>query len=262
MNNDSPLKALVVVTLTALVCSLLVTVTVVKLQPIQHAYQDIERNRFLVGISGLTDDAAALSDRDVISLYQALDARIVNLDVGALDEDYNPDTFDPWNAAADPTLSVAIPAHLDIAKLSRRSRLITIYLVKNNDDLNRIILPIHGQGMWSRLYGFIALKADLNTIEDVTFYAQAETAGIGDQILRPEWQSLWRGRKLYDEAGVVRFEISRTRVDPSSPQADFHVDAISGATVTTDAVSSSVSYWFGPHGFGPFLASYRRPEYR
>ena len=257
MTDNSPIKAIVVVTVTALLCSILVTVAAVTLQPIQRAYQDLERNRNLVAISGLTDDAAKLSDREVINVFQSLDARIVNLDTGTFDDTYNPSTFDTWKAAADPAFSIAIPTDQDSAKLSRRSRFVKVYLVTEGNNLSRMILPIYGQGMWSTLYGFIALEPDLNTIADITFYEQAETAGIGDQILREDWQARWLGRKLYDEAGTLRFVMSKTSVDPSSLAAAYHVDAISGATVTTDAVSSLVRYWFGPHGFAPFLQSYR-----
>ena len=98
MNNESPIKALIVVIATALVCSILVTVAAVTLQPIQRAYQDLERNRYLVGISGLTDGMEELSDRDIVSRFQALEARIVDLDRGDYDQRYNPATFDTWQA--------------------------------------------------------------------------------------------------------------------------------------------------------------------
>lgn len=257
MNNDSPIKAVIVVAATALLCSILVTLAAVTLQPIQRAYQDLERNRFLVGISGLTDGVAELPDRDVVSLFQRFEARIVNLDTGTFDNTYNPDTFDTGKAAADPVLSIAIPAELDGAKLSRRSRLVTVFLVNDGDKLQRMMLPIYGQGMWSTIYGYIALEADLNTIADITFYEQAETAGMGDKILRPDWLAGWRGRKLYDETGSLRFRIGGGAVDPASPAARYHVDGITGATVTVDAVMRMVVYWFGPHGFAPFLEFYR-----
>ena len=262
MNNESPIKALIVVIATALVCSILVTVAAVTLQPIQRAYQDLERNRYLVGISGLTDGVEELSDRDIVSRFQALEARIVDLDRGDYDQRYNPATFDTWQADDDAQLSIAIPAAADLAKLSRRSRLVTVYLVKDNGDLKRMILPIYGQGMWSTLYGFIALEADLNTIADITFYEQAETPGIGDQILRPDWQARWQGRKLYDEAGTLRFRIGGGTADPTTLEAVYQVDALTGATVTVDAVANMVRYWFGPHGFAPFLESIRVDESR
>lgn len=262
MNNDSPVRALIVVISTALVCSIMVTVAVVTLQPIQQAYQDLERNRYLVGISGLTDGVEELSDREVVSRFQALDARIVDLDRGDYDERYNPATFDTWQAAADAEFSIAIPAAADLAKLSRRSRLVTVYLVNENADLKRMLLPIYGEGMWSTVYGFIALEADLNTIADITFYKHGETAGIGDRILNPEWQASWRGRKLYDEAGILRFGVRGGTPGSTTLDAIHEIDALTGATVTVDAVANLVSYWFGPHGFAPFLESVRKEESR
>ncbi|MBT8062890.1 MAG: Na(+)-translocating NADH-quinone reductase subunit C, partial [Gammaproteobacteria bacterium] len=163
MNNESPLKAVIVVTTTAFLCSVVVTVAAVMLQPMQRAYEDLERNRAVVAISGLTDRAAELSDREIVTLFQELEARIVDLESGAFDERYNPGTFDTWKSAGDPALSTAIPAKQDLAKLNRRSRLVTVYLVKDANNLKRMLLPIYGQGMWSTLYGFLALEPDLNT---------------------------------------------------------------------------------------------------
>ena len=257
MNNDSTLKALLVVGLTALICSVVVTTTAVTLKPIQRAYQDLERNRVLVGVAGLADSAATLSDRQVVSLFQELDARVVSLDTGTYDDSVSPDDVGGPAAATDPEASVAIPPERDVATLGRRARRVVIYVVPRAGGIERMILPVYGQGMWSTLYGFIALDADLNTIAGITFYEQAETAGIGDQILRADWQARWVGQKLYDAEGTLRFRVSNQTVDPRSPEADYHVDAISGATVTTDAVSNLVTYWLGEHGFQPFIDSLR-----
>jgi Na+-transporting NADH:ubiquinone oxidoreductase subunit C len=256
MDNESPLKALIVVTATALVCSILVTVTAVTLQPIQRAYQDLERNRYIVQISGLVESADELSDRKLISVFQDLDARIVDLDRGIFDDTFNPDTFDTRKAPANPEFSVTIPAAQDVAGLGQRSRLVTVYLVRDGADLQRIIVPVYGRGMWSTLHGFLALESDLNTIADMTFYEQGETAGIGDRILRPDWQARWRGRKLYDEQNTLRFRIASGSVNPESPAAAYEVDALTGATVTAEGVTNLVRYWFGPHGFAKFLENF------
>ena len=257
MNNDSTLKALLVVVLTALTCSVVVTTTAVTLKPIQRAYQDLERNRVLVGIAGLAEQATTLPDRQVVSLFQELEARVVDLDAGTFDDNISADDLDSLAAASDPERSVAIPPNQDVASLGRRARRVAIYVVPRADGIERMVLPVYGQGMWSTLYGFIALDSDLNTIAGITFYEQAETAGIGDQILRADWQARWVGRKLYDAGGTLRFRVSNQTVDPQSPEADYHVDAISGATVTTDAVSNLVTYWLGEHGFQPFIDSLR-----
>ena len=129
MNNDSPLKAILVVLCTAFVCSLLVTMAAVKLKPIQQAYQDLERNRYIIGISGLAEDGADLSDAQVVDLFQALDVRLVDLDAGRYDDSLNPLTFDQRQAASGEATSTAIPANLDSASLGRRSRYATVFAV-------------------------------------------------------------------------------------------------------------------------------------
>lgn len=253
MDNESPVKALLVVGATALVCSILVTVAAVTLQPIQRAYQDLERIRYIVGISSPEQALEEMSELEIIIAFQSLDTRIVDLDRGTFDDSVDSSTFNARDAAADPQYSVAIPDNQDMANLGRRSRLVTVYLNRDGDQLRRIILPVYGQGMWSTIYGYLAIESDLNTIADLTFYEQAETPGIGDVILRPDWQAQWRGRKLYDELGAFRFNISRDTVDPASAQAAYHVDGIAGATVTLNGVMNLMRYWFGPHGFAPFL---------
>jgi len=260
VNNDSPIKAILVVLGTAFVCSLLVTMAAVNLKPIQQAYQDLERNRYIIGISGLAENGAELSDADVVDLFQSLDARLVDLDAGRYDERFNPLTFDQRQALLDPETSTSIPSDLDAASLSRRSRYVTAFVVGDPQRPERIILPIRGQGMWSTIYGYLGLESDLNTIAAITFYEQGETAGIGDQILRPDWQARWQGRKLFDDAGVMAFRVAAGAVAPSAPAAAYQVDAIAGATVTTNAVTATVQYWFGSHGYAPFLSNLQAGE--
>jgi Na+-transporting NADH:ubiquinone oxidoreductase subunit C len=238
----------------------LVTVTAVHLKPLQKAYQNLERNRAIVAVSGLTSDLNQLSDREVINLFQSIEARIIELDTGKFDTTYSPDTFETWLLDNDVEFSIEIPMENDLAKLARRSRLITIYLVKDANDaeaLKRMIFPIYGQGMWSKISGFIALEYDLNSIADITFYQQGETAGIGDKILSPDWQSSWQGRKLYDETNTLKIGPRLTKKNQSEPDAVYQFDAISGATVTVDSVKNLVRYWFGSHGYETFLNEYR-----
>ena len=209
MNNENPVKAILVVLGTAFVCSLLVTIAAVQLKPIQRAYQDLERNRFIVGISGLDGAKGDLDDSEVVDLFQELAPLLVDIDAGKIDATMNPLSFDQRKAAADPDMSEAIPADQDRASLSRRSKYATVFVVGDSTSPSRIILPMHGQGMWSTIYGYLALEGDMNTIADVTFYEQGETAGIGDQILQPSWQARWRGRKLFDDSGSAFYRGAR-----------------------------------------------------
>lgn len=253
MNNDSPQKALLVVFLVALVCSILVSAASVMLKPIQQRNQLVERSRNVVALTGLVEAGAVLPNDEILAAIDQLDIRVLNIDSGEFATDIAAAEFDARAAVNDPERSIAIPADKDVASLGRRSSYEVIYIVWQDGELSRVILPIVGQGMWSTLRGYIALESDLNTIAAISFYEQAETAGLGDQIQRPDWQAQWQGRKLFDNRGEFRFRVGPGTVDPASSAAVHRVDALSGATVTGDAVTRIITYWFGPNGYRSFL---------
>ena len=257
MNTEKPANALLIVVMVALVCSILVSLSAVGLRPIQQRNQLIERSRNIVVLSGLVEPGAALSSDDISSAVEQMDIRVLNIDTGQFDDSIDPSGFDPRAARNDPDLSVAISAEADLAGIGRRSRYEVVYLAYEGDALKRVIFPIFGEGMWSTLYGYVALENDLSTIAAATFYEQAETAGLGDRITEPAWLAKWAGVRLYGNDGGYRFRIAPGPVDPASAAAAHEVDGISGATVTGNAVSRLVRYWFGPDGYGPFIDNLR-----
>ncbi len=253
MNRESPRKAILVVMVAALVCSSLVSAAVIMLRPIQLNNQMLDRSRNIMQLTGLLPADRKAGDDELLELYRTLDHRIVNIDAAAFDGDMDPAAFDIGRADNDPELSVGIPSGDDLANLGRRSRYAPVYMVWNGDRLDRIILPVRGSGMWSMLRGYIALEADLNTISGMAFYEQNETPGLGDQITHEHWLEQWRGRRIYDDRGNPRFRVSEGAVVPGSATSGFEVDGLTGATVTGDAVTAMVHYWFGPHGYRDFL---------
>lgn len=253
MGKDSPLKALVVVLAVSLACSVLVSTASITLKPVKLLNQKVERSRHIVALTGLLPADKELSNDEILQAVEQLDVRVINIDTGEYDDSIDPEQFDARAAVNNPDLSVAIPPADDLARLGRRAQHAIVYLVWEGDELKRVILPVHGQGMWSSLHGLLALEADLNTIAAVTFYEQAETAGLGDQITRPDWQAKWQGRQLFNDHGEVRFRVASGSVAEGTPAARHQVDAISGATVTGDAVSRLVEFWFGANGYQAFL---------
>ena len=253
MSNDSPLKALIVVLVTALVCSTLVSAAVVMLRPIQINNQLLDRSRNIMALTGLLPAGEAVEDEQMLQLFRSLDTRIADIDEARFDDTVDPLTFDQRKAVNDPELSTAVPAGSDLASISRRSRYAPVYIVWDGDRMDRLILPVRGAGMWSMLYGYIALQPDMSTIAGMTIYEQNETPGLGDQITSPQWLAGWRGKEIYDPIGKPLFAVSEGEVEPGSAQAAYHVDGITGATVTGNAVTALIRYWFGPHGYRPFL---------
>jgi len=253
MSRESPRNAILVVMLTALVCSGLVSAAVVMLRPIQLNNQMLDRSRNIMQLTGLLPVDGQMEDEEVLELYKSLDRRLVDIDAAEFDPEMDPNTFSLQRADNDPELSIAIPSKQDSANLGRRSRYTPVYMVWDGDQLDRMILPVRGNGMWSMLRGYIALESDLNTIAGMTFYEQNETPGLGDQITHKHWLEQWQGRRIYDDQGKPRFRVNEGVVQPGTETAEFEVDALTGATVTANAVTGLVDYWFGPHGYREFL---------
>ena len=190
-------------------------------------------------------------------MFQQVERRMVDLDTGRITEDLDPDTYDQRKAARDPALSHPVPRDEDIAGIQRRARYAPVYLVRDGEQIETIIVPFHGYGLWSTMYGFFALEGDGNTVKGLTFYEDGETPGLGAEINNPRWQARWVGRRLFDDEGKLRLRAIRGTPNPSSPEAIHQVDGISGATLTVNGVNNGITYWFGDNGFGPFLARFR-----
>ena len=103
-----------------------------------------------------------------------------------------------------------------------------VYLVRENSQLKTIVIPVHGKGLFSTLYGFIALEADLQTIVGLNFYEHGETPGLGGEIENPLWLSKWPGKKALDASGEPIIKLVKDGADSNN-----EVDALSGATWTS-----------------------------
>lgn len=220
----------------ALVCSLLVTVTVEWLRPRQAALESLEYARVILETAELAGADAELSDREVVARFLELQARVVDFETDWYTSDVDPLTYD-FRA---------------LAETEDRPRYMPVYLLESDAGLERIVLPLYGRGMWSTIQATIALAGDLRTIVNVVFYEHGETPGIGDRIEDPRWREQWEGKRIYGDEGRVCFAI-QSRAAP--PQC--RVDGITGATVTVTSVESMIRDWFGEAGYGPFLAALR-----
>jgi Na+-transporting NADH:ubiquinone oxidoreductase subunit C len=192
---------------------------------------------------------------DIDAAFEQIDTRIVDLATGRYVYNVDPESFDPLSAARDPAQSVLISGDVDLANLKRRSRYAPVYLVIEGDEVQQIILPVYGSGLWSAMFGYLALEADARTIRGLRFYEHAETPGLGDQVDNALWRAQWRGKKALGEDGQPRIEVVRGTVTAAADGADaqYQVDGLSGATLTSRAVTSLLHYWLGSHGFGPYL---------
>jgi len=255
MSNETGTKMLLVTVSICFICSVIVSTLAINLRPLQEANKALEKNRVILEAAGLldeekTDDIQALFD-------QLVEIRIVDLDRGEYVDTANINSYDQRKAAKNPTQNYPIPTEQDIAKIKRRAQKASVYLVQQDGKLKNLILPVHGYGLWSTMYGFLAFEADLNTITGLSFYEHAETPGLGGEIDNPKWRARWVGKFAHDKQGIPQLQVVKGRVDTSRTDAVYQIDGISGATLTSRGVSNMVRYWLGENGFGPYLAKLR-----
>jgi Na+-transporting NADH:ubiquinone oxidoreductase subunit C len=248
------LKAVLVTLAVCLVGSVLVAGTAVLLKPLQVANQERERQARIAGlIARLPDvDQTPGTDKQI-----RIEARVVDLATGRFATSMDPSRFDQRRAAKDPEQGVAIPSKYDIAQIKRRARFAVVYLVRQGGRLRAVILPVHGQGFGSVLYGYLALSSDTATVVGLSFYRHGETPGLGALIDDPKWRDKWRGKKVWGDGDKPSLGVAKGTVDPKSPEAAYLVDGLTGATWTSRGVTNLLRYWLGKDGFGPFLRNLR-----
>jgi len=262
MPSESPRKTFLVALGVCLVCSVLVSSAVVGLRQRQQANKELDKLKNILLAADLYTNDAAVRQTFEAKIRPAL----VDLSSGRIlsetpsDKRLDPIYFDVKAVARDPKLSRVIPSLDNLAGIGRRPNYMVIYQVMENERVARLILPVYGKGLWSTMYGFIALKNDLQTVTGFIFYEHGETPGLGGEIDNPLWRAKWIGKHAFDESGELKIKVIKGTVDPTNPQAQYQIDGLSGATLTTRGVDNLVHFWLGENGYGPFLQNLRAKE--
>ena len=256
MSNDSTVKTLTVATLLCVACSVLVSTAAVKLKPIQVKNKRLDVKKNLLLAAGLLESPSA-SEAQIKDAYSQVEAKLIDLSTGEEVTDMDPSTFDLEKADKNPEMMIKIKPENDIARIKTRSKIRPVYLIKEGGQVRQIILPFHGKGLWSTMYGFLSLAPDTQTVKGIGFYQHGETPGLGGEIENKKWQASWEGKKVLSSDYDPTLDIIKGSVDPSMEGAMSKVDGLSGATLTSDGVEASVNYWVSNNGYGKFLAKFR-----
>ena len=254
-SNDRISKVLTVAVALCLVCSVVVSSAAVLLRDAQEANKARDKKSNILAAAGLLEP-----DMSVEEQFEKIEVKMVDIATGKFTDVVSPDTYEQRKAAKNPELSVSLSKEEDVAGISRRAKYAVVYLVRNGDDLEKVVLPVRGSGLWSTLYGFIAIEGDLNTVAGLGFYEHGETPGLGGEVDNPLWKDNWPGKKIYGEDGEVQLTVIKGSVDKSRPEAIHQVDGLSGATLTTRGVDNLIEFWMGENGFGKFLSNLKAGE--
>merc|ERR1712000_146033 len=221
-------KTVGVVVAVCLVCSIVVSGAAVGLRSLQQTNAQLDKQTNILTAAGLYETGMG-NDTINAKFDEFVERRFVDLDSGEFTEMPSPD-FDMYKAAKVTETSTKV-VNSNVG-FQRRPNVASVYLVHNDaGEVTRVILPVHGSGLWELIY-----------------YQQKETPGLGGEVQNPAWQAKWDGKKLY-ENGEVAIEVKKN----ANPDNPYSVDALSGATLTSNGVENTIQYWVGEQGFGPFL---------
>jgi Na+-transporting NADH:ubiquinone oxidoreductase subunit C len=142
------------------------------------------------------------------------------------------------DAATGEPLEGVSSADVDPEELRTKSKL-PLYKWTEDGEITKVAFPISGPGLWSVVYGFVALQNDLATIAGITFYKHGETPGLGAEVEKEWFTSQFPGKKLYDNGAPLEFEVVKGGVERIYPDgSEWAVDGISGATITASGVAA------------------------
>lgn len=262
--KDTVSRTLMVALVLSIFFSVVVSTAAVSLRPAQVKNQNLDIKSNILSAAGMLESGSSADQ--IEETFERFDVRLVDLDTGEFVEPSavgveDPMKYDMYKAASNPDMSTNIPASEDKAGIKRRPNVAKVYTLSEDGEMVRVVLPIHGYGLWSTLYGFVSLEGDLNTIEGLGFYDHAETPGLGGEVDNPRWKRQWVGKELYgEEPAEPQIRLVKGGVSSDAKDKEHKIDALSGATLTSRGVEQLVNYWMGDRGFAPFLKNLREGE--
>lgn len=243
-------KTFIVALYVCLVCSFFVSVAAVTLRDKQQENKLNERKVKILEAAGLYTPGA-----DVEELFERIEVRVIELESGvtvsADDVSVDPVTYNPVLASKNRPDSRPLNRDDDIAVLRNLERYAVVYLEfdRESGELQTLILPVRGYGLWSTMHAYLALDGDLQTVRGLQFFAHAETPGLGGEITNPLWQAQWEGKLALDDASNVLLEVVKGQAVPETSE----IDGLAGATLTSVGVTNMMRFWLGQNGYIPLL---------
>ncbi len=268
MSTDSVKKTIGVTLGVCIVCSILVSTAAVFLKPRQDNNKALDKRKNILKAGELLKPGI-----DIDKVYaENITPAVIELKTGKelteadIPELLKPENYNIKKIEKDTTYSRETPTifkgddqkeiKLPAVGVKRVPTHAQVYFVKGADgNVSKIIFPVHGKGLWSTMYGFLALDKDLTTVSCITFYEHGETPGLGGEIDNAKWQGSFVGKAAFDASGNFQLKILKGKAAPDT-QTD--IDGLSGATLTTNGVDFTLKYWFGPEGYGPYIAKKRQ----
>jgi len=214
--------------------SFIVSVTAIGLKDRKELNVELDRKKKILNAMGRGEDVNALTDpHAVLGLYDdVIKAIVVDLEGNVILHKMGE----------------------EITEEEKDSQL-PVYIMVQDGRVDAVAIPVSGYGLWSTLYGYLALDKDLDTVRGITFYKHGETPGLGGEIEKPWFQNNFIGKKIFGpDNQLVSIKVIKGEVEGriTDPEEKLHsVDGISGATITSNGVTKLLEKWL--KAYEPFL---------
>tara|TARA_Y100000589_G_C27098677_1_gene607073 strand:+ start:300 stop:1043 length:744 start_codon:yes stop_codon:yes gene_type:complete len=228
------------------VCSFMLSLFAVGLQPAQQKAAKIDLYRNILSVFEL--GGTEMADTEVETTFQeSIREIVIDTEGNVFEGQAFSDVPEKQRCEL---LYTKFPNNPEDCKLSVFSKV-------SDGEVAAYAIPLEGKGLWSTLYGYLALEKDGSTIMGITFYKHGETPGLGAEISQPWFANNFKGKKLLDETGALTsVKVFKGKAKDSSLPEDHVVDGISGATITADGVTDLLKHC--AQVFDPFLSKIRK----
>jgi len=221
------------ITILVLIVAVLLSVTAIKLQPLQKTNMEIEKMQQILAAANYKD----IPKNQIVNRYKELTTELIIDNGGKIMSIYDFDENTIDSRAFDMAETVEYQKALD----GESDYLLPVYVVKNPDNSFANVIPIAGKGLWGPIWGYVAVASDGNTIQGAIFDHKSETPGLGAQMSTAKFASMFEGKMLFNDNGeyvavkLVKGGVSNNNINPKHG-----VDAISGGTITSQGVEKMI----------------------
>lgn len=218
-----------------LVCGILLSAVTESLRKPQEINAEIEVKKNILKAVGLSVDRK-MKSADILKLFEEKIDEVVVDNQGNIVEGLKPK---------------------DIGE-KEKDRL-PLYILKENEKIAAYAYPVVGQGLWSTLYGYLAIGEDATTVRGVTFYKHGETPGLGAEIEQEWFQKNFVGKTVYSvkEKKVTPIIVVKGKAADQyqGDKLNYHVDGITAATLTGAGVTDLLNHWI--NAYEPYFRKVR-----
>ena len=220
------------------VCSVLLSAVSEGLRPLKELNSELEVKKNILKAVQLKDPLPAKATaQDLLKIYESKIEELVIDDTGSVVEGKKPKNI-----------------------TDKDTNLHPLYIYKEDGRVMAYSYPVYGQGLWSTLYGYLAMEADAKTVRGITFYKHGETPGLGAEIEKDWFQNNFKGKKIWSDkekkvepVHVVKGKVSDIYKDE---RAEHAVDGITAATLTSNGVTNLLDRWI--KAYEPYFKKIRK----